>query len=85
MLMSSDNDDPGDRGFKSVWILEGDWHGTNHSNDPRFCVAWRRHTFSVQCHWVWGVVTVVLPSISWYISPYQKIITLLKIEKQNQQ
>lgn len=60
MLMSSDNDDPDDRGFKSVWILEGDWHGTNHSNDPRFYVAWRRHTFSLQCHWVWEVVTIVL-------------------------
>lgn len=33
------NDDPDDRGSKSVSVLERDWHGIHHSADPRLCVA----------------------------------------------
>lgn len=36
MLISSaavNSDDPDDEGFKSVWVLEGGGHGTNHSVD----------------------------------------------------
>lgn len=73
MLMSFatvNNDDPDDRSFKSAWVLEGDWHGTNHFGDQSLCVAWRRIKFFCLMPLSFGGCYPTLSSMSWLIFKY---------------